>query len=188
MLPGVSRARALLALSGFALAGFAHADSGLYLGVGAGGATVEADTQGLAIPALPNSIDEDDTAFRIFGGYTFDLPFFDLGVEAAWNDFGQPDTGIAGGQLSAEASGYSAFGVATLNAGLIDLFAKGGVVAWELETAFDGASLDDDGTDPAYGIGAAFGIGPLEVRGEYEFFDFSDADVSMLSIGALYRF
>ena len=53
---------------------------------------------------------------------------------------------------------------------------------------FLGDSESEDGTDLGYGLGAAFELGPLEVRGEYELYDLDDADLSMLSLGLLYRF
>jgi len=74
----------------------AIADDGFYLGVGAGGATLEADLGPSAFPSLPSEIDEDDTAIKVFAGYNWDLPVVTLGVEAAYADFGEPDIDIAG--------------------------------------------------------------------------------------------
>ncbi len=39
-----------------------------------------------------------------------------------------------------------------------------------------------------YGIGIAFGLGGVQVRGEYEVFEIDDADVDMISIGFSYLF
>ena len=66
----------------------ARADDGFYIGVGAGGATLEADLGLSAIPSLPSEIDEDDTAIKFFAGYNWDLPVVTLGVEGAYADFG----------------------------------------------------------------------------------------------------
>lgn len=166
----------------------ASADSGFYIGAGAGGATIEAELGDTGIPGVPSSLDEDETATKIFGGYTFDLPFFDIGVEVGYVDFGEPEIDILGDQLKFDTTGINAWGIATFNAGLIDLYGKLGLISWEADASFLGNSASEDGTDPGYGIGAAFGIGPLEVRGEYEVYDLDDTDVSMLSVGVLYRF
>ncbi len=166
----------------------ASADSGFYLGAGAGGATIEAELGDTGIPGIPSSIDEDDTATKLFAGYTFDLPLIDIGVEVGYVDFGQPEIDVLGDELSFDTTGVNAWGIATFNAGLIDLYGKVGLIAWEADASFLGQSDSEDGTDPGYGVGAAFGIGPLEVRGEYEVYDLDDADVSMISVGVLYRF
>lgn len=168
--------------------GVASADSGFYIGAGAGGATIEADLGDSGIPGLPSSIDEDETATKFFAGYTLDLPMIDLGVEVGYVDFGEPEVDILGDNLTFDTTGVNAWGIATLNAGLIDLYGKLGLIAWEADASFLGQSASDDGTDLGYGIGAAFGLGPLEIRGEYEVYDLDDADLSMLSVGVLYRF
>lgn len=168
----------------------ANAGSGFYIGAGAGGATVESNLGDSGLPNIPTDIDldEDDTATKFFVGYTFDLPFVDLAAELGYVNFGEPELDIAGDEFTQDTTGFNAWGIATLNAGLIDLYGKLGLIAWEAEQAFQGFDRDEDGTDVAYGIGAAFGLGPLEVRGEYEVYDLDDSDISMISVGLIYRF
>ena len=166
----------------------ATADSGFYIGAGAGGATVEADLGDAGIPGIPSSIDEDDTATKLFAGYTFDLPLIDIAVEVGYVDFGEPDINVLGDELTIDTTGVNAWGIATFNAGLIDIYGKLGLIAWDADAEYQGFRDSDDGTDIGYGIGAAFGIGPLEIRGEYEAYDLDDADLTMLSVGVLYRF
>jgi hypothetical protein len=168
----------------------ALADSGPYIGVGAGGATLEADfgSGTPPVPGIPDSLDEDDTALKVFGGYTFDLPLIDIGIEGAYVDFGEPEIDILGNQLSINTTGFSLWGIASLNAGLIDLYAKAGYLAWDVEAEILGVSDSTDGSDLGYGIGAAFGLGPVEIRGEYEVYDLDEFDVAMLSLGVLFRF
>ena len=143
---------ALLPLAGLALFPVpALADSGFYIGAAAGGATQDIELGG------PPEIEEDDTAFKVFGGYKFDMSVVDLGVEL----------------------------------GPVDLFAKLGVIAWDVETTTFAGKVSDDGTDFGFGIGAGFDIGKVQIRGEYELYDPSDADVSMLSmlsLGVIYPF
>lgn len=166
----------------------AMADSGFYIGGSAGGATLEADVNDISIPGLPSSIDEDDTAIKIFGGYNFDLPLIDLGVEAGYVDFGEPEIDTAFGQLNVETTGINAWGIAALDAGPIQIFGKLGLVSWDVEADLLGASESDDGTDVAYGLGLRFGLGPVKIRGEYELYDVDEADIAMLSVGVSYQF
>ncbi len=166
----------------------ALADSGFYIGASAGGATFEADIDEPSIPSLPSSIDEDDTAFKVFGGYRFDLPLIDIGIEAGYANFGEPDIDVLGETLAIETTGINAWGIAALEVGPIDVFGKLGLVAWDAEATFLGQDLSDDGSDIGYGIGAAFGLGPVQIRGEYEIYDLDGADLSMLSVGIAYLF
>lgn len=164
------------------------ADSGLYIGGSAGGATLEADIGDIGIPGLPSSIDEDDTAIKIFAGYNFDLPAIDLGIEAGWVDFGEVDLPVLGDELLVDTSGINIWGIASIDAGLVDIFGKFGYIAWDVEASFQGLSESDDGSDIGYGVGLRFNLGSLEVRGEYELYDLDDTDLSMLSVGVAFHF
>jgi len=166
----------------------AHADSGFYIGGSAGGATIEADLGGLSIPGLPASIDEDDTALKAFLGYRFDLPVISLGIEGGYVDLGEPDIDILGDELLVDVTGVNLWGIAALDLGLFDVFGKLGYISWDVEADYLGSSVSDDGSDPGYGLGAAFHLGPLQIRGEYEIYDLEDTDVSMLSLGIAYQF
>ncbi len=166
----------------------ARADSGFYIGVGAGGATLEADLGPTTFFPLPDEIDEDDTATKIFAGYNWDLPVVTLGVEAAYADFGEPDIDVAGDLLLIETTALKLWGTAGIDVGPIDVYGKLGAVMWDSDTEFPGFSSSEDGTDTAYGIGARFAISRLEVRGEYEIYDLDGADLAMLSLGVAYRF
>ncbi|MGI9232352.1 MAG: porin family protein [Woeseiaceae bacterium] len=166
----------------------ANADSGVYIGGSAGGATIEANLDGVTIPGLPSSIDEDDTAFKAFVGYKFDLPVISLGIEGGYVDLGEPDINVLGDELLIDVTGVNLWGLASLDLGLFDVFGKLGYISWDVEADYLGASESDDGSDIGYGLGAAFDIGPLQIRGEYELYDLDDTDVSMLSLGLVYQF
>ncbi|NNF49956.1 MAG: outer membrane beta-barrel protein [Woeseiaceae bacterium] len=180
----------ILALGCLPLA--ANADSGFYIGGAAGGATLEADIGDSGIPQLPSSIDEDDTAFKVFAGYKFDLPVLDLGIEAGFVDFGAPEIDTSLGQIEIDPTGVNLWGIAGIDAGPIDLYAKVGYIMWDVEVSSDIAGLgdefSDDGSDIGYGLGLSFGIGSVRIRGEFEAYDLEDADLSMLSVGILYQF
>lgn len=166
----------------------ANADSGFYVGGAVGAATVEVEFGDTGIPEIPTSIDEDDTAFKFFAGYNFDLPVVDLGIEAGYVDFGAPEIGVDVASVEIDTSGINLWGIASVDAGPIDLFAKLGYLMWDVEISALGESLSDDGSDMGYGVGLAFGLGGVKIRGEYEVYDLDEADLSMLSLGVLFQF
>jgi hypothetical protein len=167
----------------------AQAESGPYAGGSVGSVTIQAD-----IPDEDNlevfEFDENDFAWKAFGGYNFDLALLDLAIEGGYVDLGAPGGDIAGTNVELGVDGWDVFGVAGLQLGPIGAFAKAGVISWDLEATIDGLnSGEDDGTDPAYGIGARFNVGSFEIRGEYEMFDLDSADdVYMLSAGLVWTF
>jgi hypothetical protein len=174
----------MLAVTPFA----AFADSGFYIGGSAGAATLDANFGDTGIPDFPESIDEDDTALKVFAGFTFDLPVLDLAVEAGYVDFGEPDIDVLGESLTLDTTGMNLWGIASIEAGPIDLFAKLGYISWDVDLQLLTESETVDGSDMGYGLGLAFGLGPVKVRGEYEVYDLDGVDLSMLSLGLVYQF
>ena len=163
-----------------------RADSGFYLGGSVGTAVVEIDT---GTPVNPVIFDEDDFAWKAFAGYNFDLPIIDLGIEAGYVNLGSPSADIGGIQFAVDTDGFEAFGLLGVNLGPVGVFAKAGVIAWDAEFTVDGVTGTDDGTDPAYGIGAKIGLGSLAFRLEFELFDIEDTeDVAMVSAGVVWTF
>jgi hypothetical protein len=177
---------ALLPLAALALFPVsAVADSGFYIGAAVGGATQDIELGG------PPEIEEDDTAFKVFGGYKFDMSVVDLSVELGYVDFGEAEINTTAGEVVFDPTGINLWGVAGFELGPVDLFAKLGVIAWDLETTSFAGRVSDDGTDYGFGLGAGFDIGKVQIRGEYELYDTSNADVtmlSMLSLGVVYPF
>ena len=186
--------RTTLTLGAVALAaalmapGETNADDGFYIGVGAGGATLEADLGSSVFQTLPSDIDEDDTAIKFFGGYNWDLPVVTLGVEAAYADFGEPDIDVAGELLLIDTTAIKLWGTAAIDVGPVDVYGKLGTIMWDSEAEFLGSSDSNDGNNMGYGLGARFAISSFEIRGEYELYDLDGADLSMLSLGVAYRF
>ena len=176
----------LLPLAGLAMFPIsALADSGFYIGAAAGGATQDIEIGG------PPELEEDDTAFKVFGGYTFDMSVVDLGIEIGYVDFGEAEVSTGAGDFVFDPTGIKLWGIAGFELGPVDLFAKAGAIAWDVETTTNAGTTSDDGTDFGLGLGAGFDIGKVRIRGEYELYDASDENVSMLSmlsLGVVYRF
>jgi outer membrane immunogenic protein len=178
-----------LLASAILLAGPALADSGFYLGGSLGKTTLEAD---FVDPFDDSSFrfDDDDSSWKAYGGFTFDLPVIKLGVEGGYRDLGGPSATYQAGVYGVDVTAWDAFGVAGFDIGPVALFGKLGFISWDADltiAGFDAGS--DDGTDTAYGLGAAINIGSFQIRAEYEVFDVSDVeDLYMMSAGFVYTF
>ena len=152
-------------------AAIAGADSGFYIGAGAGDASIKEGT-----------FDESDSAYKILAGYNIGfIPFVDFAVEGSYVDFGNPGTSTN----NVEVTGLDAFGLVGLNFGPFGVFAKAGAINWDLKS---NSGFSDSGTDPAYGIGAKFSFLSFAVRAEYEVFEFDKADSDMVSVSAVFTF
>lgn len=154
--------------------GTTHAESGLYIGGSFGNAKVGFDS-----PSNDIDVEDDDIGYKLFGGFKFTL----LAAEAGYVDFGKvEDSGFAG-----ELSGFNAFGVLSMGLGPVEVFGKLGGFVWESDFEIAQERYEDDGFDPAVGVGVGFNLGGLGVRGEYEYYDIDGFDeVSMFSLGATY--
>ncbi|MDK9556022.1 outer membrane beta-barrel protein [Marinobacter sp. M216] len=176
----------LFAVSGTTLAG---SDSGLYLGASVGQAQLDFDEE-LPDPGDVNvsiDFDDEDTAYKIFGGYNFGLiPLVDLAVEGAYVDFGKFKGNVGAiSDSNFEVDGWTGAGLAGIKLGPVGIFGKAGFISWDGDLDNFG---DDDGTDPLYGIGARFTLFSFQVRAEYERYDLDNFDIDYYSVGAAFTF
>jgi hypothetical protein len=186
----------LAALSAAAILTFAGhnanaADTGFYLGGSLGMAFIEAAGElNVGDQIEEFDIDDDDFSWKAFVGFQF-LPW--LGVEGGYVDFGDVQGATPGGAVTTGVDGWNVFVVGSLPVGPVDVFAKLGMIWWNVDVDFagdlDDASVDTDGNDIAYGVGAAVNFGQLGIRAELELFDVDDVDDAyLLSVGLVYRF
>lgn len=187
--------KALQRLSAFVLLlpfGIANAgDAGFYVGGSVGQGTLE-------LPPDPSlDFDESDTAWKLLLGYNFDFGIVDLGLEAGYVNFGEPEIGDAMAFLQFETTGFNAFGLVAFELGPVDLFAKLGIIAWDVKATIGGNQVPPDfqfsdsenDTDVGYGIGARWNLGKFGIRAELEGYDIPDtANVYMWSLGLAYTF
>jgi hypothetical protein len=182
-----------LAVVVFLSVGNAHAQSGAYLGGSVGSATIAVDIPDENLGEV-FEFDENDFAWKAFGGYNFDLGVVDLAIEGGYVDLGAPSGDLLGSQVELDVTGWDVFGVLGVDIGPVGVFAKAGMVSWDAAASINNIDTgEDDGTDPAYGVGARFNLGNLEIRGEYEYFDIdpedaNSEDVYMLSAGLVFNF
>jgi hypothetical protein len=166
------------------------AESGFYVGGSIGSAVLKVDVVDPDLDAF--TFDEDDFGWKAYGGFVWDLPLIDLGVEGGYVDFGNPTLSQTDITYEFDTSGWSAWGVAGVDLGPLGLFGKVGLISWEVEGQTFGDVIDsfsDDGSDPAYGIGAKFMLGSFEIRGEYEYYDVDGVErLDLLSAGVVWVF
>lgn len=174
----------------------AYADMGPYIGASIGQGTIEDgesidDGQGGFDDV---EFDEDDFGYKIYAGFMF-LPF--LGVEGGYIDFGNPETDfsstiVGNVDIELEADGFEGYLVGLLPLGPVEIFAKLGMVSYDVEgnidTAFGDFSIEDDGEELAGGVGASIGLGNLKIRAEYQMYDVDGVDdLYMISAGLTYH-
>jgi OOP family OmpA-OmpF porin len=181
----------MLAISAPAVA--QQADAGWYVGGAYGMSSFSnIDTTGIANP----SVDDSDSGFKIYGGFQLNKYF---GAEIGYVDFGK--VGVSGSVLgvpftsSSSVTAYTFAGVGTLPlTESFALFGRVGLAAWNVDFSASAlgasGSLNDNGTDPFYGIGARFNLNKnwgLVV--EYEKYKASDwGDAAFTSLGVRYKF
>jgi OOP family OmpA-OmpF porin len=195
------------ALALVAAPAMADDEAGFYAGVGAGVFGVEADDDDVDA-ALNDIFDEDDTGFRVFGGWQFNQYF---GIEAGYDSgagvdktLGDITTDGIEADLDIDVSGFDVMLVGTLPIGdTFYGFLKAGMLAWDVEADAviredDGEggvitttlSGDDTGEDPAYGGGFGMNLGDnARVQVEYTVYDFtSGIEGDFLSGNFVWRF
>jgi hypothetical protein len=185
---------ALCLAAALAVVGTAQAaETGFYIGGSLGQATVKVPSDVVDVP----DFNEDDTGFKLYGGYNWNLALFNLGFEGGYIDFGSPaETLNPDSRLSIEADGFNLVGMGGINLGPFDIYAKAGWISWDATLSIQGVdpgfgvgSLSDSGSDLMYGLGARVALGNFHIRGEWEEFDIEDSDsIYMFSVGVAWQF
>ena len=187
----------------FAIGTAFAAEPGFYIGASAGQTTAKASSDPILVapPATFNTFhfDKDETGYKGYVGYNF-LPW--LGVEGGYVELGNPSQGQTIGTTRIEgeidANGWEGFVVGTLPLGPVDVFAKVGGIASNID--FDGKvsttfqptqnfSESDSNGMWAYGGGIAYNFGNWAIRAEYEAYDVDKLDdLYFISGGLTYHF
>lgn len=157
-------------------------DGGFYLGGSLGGATTK--LKGSDFNQSDFEFDENDFAWKIYGGYHF-LQFF--AVEAAYRDLGSPSTNLPVGSTKVDQTAFDVSGLVGLPLGPLFVFGKLGAVFWDADVSVDDIKASDDGTDVSAGLGASLDITRIRLRGEVEYFDIGDHTL-MYTVGAAWLF
>jgi hypothetical protein len=165
----------------------ADAERGLYFGVGLGDYSTKIDNPD-DLDDVDIDFDEDEDATKIFGGFRLNPH---VALQLDWFDFGESQMATDVLSISVDTKGLGPNVVGTLPIGPVELFAKGGLLFYDVKIDQDDDNLlDDSGNDPFYGVGVGFTIGgKLALRVEYEEIDieaFEEADAAWIT--AAWRF
>ncbi|MEH6568719.1 MAG: outer membrane beta-barrel protein [Halioglobus sp.] len=129
-------------------------------------------------------LDDNSTAFNLAGGYRINHW---LAVDAGYWDLGNysSDFDEDFGREKVDATAWTVGGMASVPLWIMDFYARGGAAFWD----FDGrGAADSDGTDPYYGLGAAFNVGrSLDIYAEWIRFDL-DTEVDTFGLGVRWTF
>ena len=117
------------------------ADENFYLGVGWGGTNFKSKSVDINVPSsgsIPSVIDDSDANFRLYGGYRVNP---NLAFEAVISDMGEwelvDDTNGFKATYEASSVDLAVVGLLPLMGGDIDLFARGGIAIWSLDTELE---------------------------------------------------
>jgi hypothetical protein len=169
------------------------AESGFYLGGSIGQTTLKVPSDIVDVP----DFSEDDTGYKIFAGYNWNLALFNLGIEGGYVDLGSPSESLlVDTSIKIDVDGWNLWGMGGVNLGPFDIYAKAGMVSWDASLSISGVdpgfgvgSLSDSGSDIGYGLGARVALGKFHIRGEWELYDIEDTDdVYMFSLGVAWQF
>jgi OmpA-OmpF porin, OOP family len=192
--------RKILVAAAFALGATSASAQGGYIGGSLGQSDIDDEiTSGLINGS--QSVDGKDTAWKIFGGFMFNRHF---GLEVAYVDLGEvsysgttdafgPIELVTDGKVEVAGVNISAVGAVPVTE-QFSVFGKLGFLFWDAEandiTGGRPFSATDDGADLSFGVGLGYNFTRnLGVRAEWEMFqNISDADVSLVSVGLLWRF
>jgi len=163
----------------------AHAN-GIYVGGGVGSATIQ-DSPG---NSAGTHFDENDAAWKAFGGYRFDvLPIVSLSAEIGYRDLGKPNASPGGVPVEYKLTGFDYAALAGVGLGPVEVYARIGGMQYDLKKTIGATETKFDGNAPVYGIGAQFMLFGIGVRAEYEKIDIKELDsVDMITLSAFYKF
>jgi OmpA-OmpF porin, OOP family len=161
---GLIGAAAILAVPSVSLAQSRMQDTPWYVGADIGQADLGVD---------------EDTAFRILGGYQINRNF---AAEISYSDFGDAGTGSA----NVKANAWELVGVGSYPlANQFSVFGKLGFALVEVKAL----GVTDDKTELTYGFGVQYDFTPkVGIRGQWQRYDTDPNEVDVLSIGVVYKF
>lgn len=152
---------------------------GFNIGGGAGSNSVD----GADYTGNGNRVDDRQVAYKGMVGLRLNPA---VSLEAQYLDFGTAKDG----DNRVKARGVTAGGVFEARMSRhVHPYAKAGVLFWDADGQFSGVARSDDGTDFAYGGGLRFLLGrAVDIRTEYERFEFNTTDVHTISAMLQFNF
>ena len=180
-------AGALFALA--ATPAFAQNPSGLYVGVGLGDFSTQVnDTDDLDdIDFDSIDFDADEDATKVFAGWRFNRL---VSAQVDYIDFGRSRAASNLLDIDTQTKGLAPSVLGTLPLGPVELFARAGIIFYDVEVSSGNNSLvDESGEDIVYGAGVGVVLGRVNIRGEVEVIEISELeDAEAVWISAAWRF
>lgn len=155
----------------------------MYAGAGIGNTFFSSEVQD-AVDEI-KSIDENSTAWKIFGGFS-GTKF--IGIEGGYRNFGEITSTVSSEAFESKTSGWDIEALGRIEIAIVDIFAKAGVMFWSTDLKLLGDTFDDSGTDFLWGLGAGVHLGPIGVRLEWESVEVEQSDLSMVALSATLGF
>jgi OOP family OmpA-OmpF porin len=177
----IAAALATLAVAAAAPAAYAQDENrGFYLGGGIGQFNAQIDD----VDQIDNTVDdwdEDDTAYKFFGGYRVNNF---LAFELDYINLGEPSGAVVPGRnVDASIDGFAPYVVGTIPLGKwFEVYGRLGYYFYDanvgVEDELDNrVEFDEESEDLVYGAGIGANIGErLNIRFEYERFDLQGVD------------
>jgi hypothetical protein len=151
--------------------------SGFYLGAGLGDFSTDIDELD-DVDDVDLDFDSDENARKLFAGWRFNR-FIAMQVDVI--DFERStDARNALNVVSTQSEGIAPSVVATLPLGPVELFARAGILWYDLEIDSDSTALvDDSDRDPIFGAGIGVTVAErVNLRAEYEVVEIDQLDDS----------
>lgn len=170
-------------------------DQGFYIGGHFGQAQVDGFCDGVSGAGV--SCDDKDTGWKIVGGYKVNRNF---AVEAAYVGYGEVKASSPAGTVDAEATAFEATAVGILPlANRFSAYGKLGLYFSSTDASVNTTTVvgdeSEEKTDLTFGLGVSYDVTPqVAVRGEWQRYqdvgggDIGEADIDVLSVGAVFRF
>lgn len=164
------------------IGGSQNAQAPNYLGASIGSTTTDGFCSDLS--ACENS----DKSWKVFAGVRMNE---NIVVEGGYVDFGTQSGTDASGNVSQQATAFTAAGVAGIPVSeQIEVFGKAGMARWTVEKTDSTGAAENTGTDVLVGVGANYNLGDnMGVRAEWERFKDvgstagQEGDIDLLSLG-----
>ncbi len=144
-----------------------------FIGMGLGQVMIDDSTR---IGGTSVAMDDDAMGWKLYGGAMITDNF---GFEAGWTDLGDMNSG----GVDIETEGLVMAGLVGVPVGDVSLYGKLGIVFWDQDIN----TVNYDGEDLMYGIGARYRMGQFHVRLEWERFD-AKLETDMITIGGGIQF
>jgi OOP family OmpA-OmpF porin len=148
-------------------------EDGFYVGAGLGNYEAEIDD----VDDADFDFDEDESALRLFAGWRFNQ-FISMQLDRY--DFSEAATAPGLLNVTADTEGWAPSVIGTLPLGPIELYARAGILFYDVEIGINNETVfDDSGDDPVYAAGLGLTVVErLALRFEYEVIEISEFDDS----------